>query len=405
MAAAAESPLEVESAVLVYSEPQRVTAVEAVAEAFKAFQNDRTLRIKLIYDALSGASANGATPARTVQTFTSPSGNSTYATQPGDTPLDSTFRDARYATSIGYAQPLGRLSRLNLGFHGSTETDYLSLGASAGITRDVNRRNTTLSAGVSLSRDSVSPQGGTPVPFTPMRPPGDGREDEDDGLEGGSESKQVYDGVIGLTQVVTRTTLARLNYSISHTSGYTNDPYKLLSVVGAPGSEQAGDPLEYLYENRPDRHTKQSLFTEVRQRIGEHTADLSYRYLWDDWGITSHTLELRWRQHLDDRHYLQPHVRWYRQGQADFFRRYLVDGDPLPDHATADYRLGDLDALTLGLGFGRRLSDGQIFKISAEYYKQYSGRGPPGTFGALEGSDLYPDVSAVMVRLGYGRSF
>lgn len=415
-ATAADSPVDVESAVLFYSEPERVTAVEAVVEALKTFRDERTLRLKLVFDALTGASANGATPSSSVQTFTRPSGQGSYSAAAGETPLDDTFRDTRVAASLGYSLPLGRLNRVNLGLYGSTEHDYRSLGASAGISRDFNRRNTTLSASVSFSTDTVSPEGGVPVAFSSMGAATGEHDDDralalargdDDGEHhgGGTESKRVYDGVLGLTQVLTRTTLARVNVAVSRSAGYTTDPYKLLSVVGAPGTADAGAPLDYLFERRPDVRTKRSIFGELRQRLGEDTADLSYRYLWDDWGITSHTWELRYRRPLGSRHYLQPHVRWYRQSEASFFRRFLVDGSPLPDHASADYRLGSLDALTLGLGVGHLLPGDQFLKLTVEYYRQYAGRGPPEGFGALEGLDLYPDVGAFMARIGYGRSF
>ena len=48
---------------------------------------------------------------------------------------------------------------------------------------------------------------------------------------GGSESKDVLDLLLGFTQVLDRTTVLRVNYSYSDSSGYLNDPYKILSVV------------------------------------------------------------------------------------------------------------------------------------------------------------------------------
>jgi hypothetical protein len=47
----------------------------------------------------------------------------------------------------------------------------------------------------------------------------------------GSETKDIIDVVIGVTQVVSRKMLVQLNYSFSNSSGYLTDPYKILSLV------------------------------------------------------------------------------------------------------------------------------------------------------------------------------
>ena len=54
---------------------------------------------------------------------------------------------------------------------------------------------------------------------------------DDSNKLGGSDSKDVLDLLLGFTQVLNRTTVLRVNYSYSDSSGYLNDPYKILSVV------------------------------------------------------------------------------------------------------------------------------------------------------------------------------
>ncbi|HET9299747.1 MAG TPA: DUF3570 domain-containing protein, partial [Candidatus Polarisedimenticolaceae bacterium] len=189
-------------------------------------------------------------------------------------------------------------------------------------------------------------------------------------------------------------TVAELNYSYSRSSGYLTDPYKVLSVV----DPVTGDPGAYLFESRPDQRTKQSFFGQVKHHFGRPIADLSYRYMTDDWGVASHTAEMHWRQPLGTGWYVQPHLRWYTQTAADFYRTYLLAGSPLPDHATADYRLGELDATTLGLKVGKVQQDGREYSLRVEYYKQ-SGRAPPGTsVGSLAGLDLFPTVDAAIAQ-------
>jgi hypothetical protein len=406
---AAKAETLVDTAALGYKESGRVSALETVIEGAKEFANGQTLRLRVVYDALTGASANGALPAQRVQTFTRPSGHGSYLVQPGDTPLDDTFHDTRFAGSASWTVPLDRVTRATLGANGSTEFDYLSLALSGGIERDFALRNTTLSAGFSIARDRVSPSGGIPVPLSPMPPAtgGEGDDDkiaraleDDEGGGGGGETKTVLDLLFGISQVLDRATLARLNYSIGRTTGYQTDPYKLVSIVQAPGSAQPGDPIEILFESRPDTRTKQSLFGEVRRMIGRDVALGSYRYFWDDWRVRSHTVDLRYTKPVSERNYVKPHARYYRQSAADFYRRYLLESQPLPDFVSADYRLGEFTATTFGLEVGRRLGSDVVVRAGVEHMLQRGDSSPPGVFGALVGQDLFPDVSAWMIRLG-----
>jgi hypothetical protein len=80
--------------------------------------------------------------------------------------------------------------------------------------------------------------------------------------------------------------------------------------------------------------------------------DLSYRYMTDDWEIDSHTVDLRFRWPLGDRSYVEPHIRYYSQSEAEFYRSSLIDGEALPEYASADYRLGNFDAVTVGAKYG-----------------------------------------------------
>lgn len=59
-------------AVMGYSEPDRVPTLEGIFQAKKIFTNESEFSAKLVIDSLTGASANGAVPQGTAQTFTTP---------------------------------------------------------------------------------------------------------------------------------------------------------------------------------------------------------------------------------------------------------------------------------------------------------------------------------------------
>src|SRR5688572_23948067 len=79
---------QVDSAFLFYGENgSRVKDFSLSAAIRRIFDESRTLNLGLTVDSLTGASPTGATPSDSVQTFTRPSGNGSYAIAPGKPPL------------------------------------------------------------------------------------------------------------------------------------------------------------------------------------------------------------------------------------------------------------------------------------------------------------------------------
>jgi hypothetical protein len=395
----------IDSALLYYGESDdRVQDVSATISAKRDFDDDHSLGLALTADTLTGASASGAIALDSPQTFTSPSGNAVYTTAAREVPLDDTFLDTRFALNTNWTQPLGRLYTASAGLGFSTEYDYTHLAASLGLSRDFNKRNTTLSLGLSYSQDDVEPVGGAPIPLSQMLDVGDASN------KLGTDSKDVIDLLLGATQVLNRTTVLRVNYSYSQSSGYLNDPYKILSVVDplsgdtiarVPASGFNGPNGIYVYEARPDSRAKHSLYSEVKHSFGVPVLHLSYRFMTDDWSIDSHTLETRLRWPVGGSSYIEPQLRFYTQNEADFYRASLVSGQPLPEFASADFRLGNFDATTIGVKFGHRTASGSEWSTRLEYYQQSGDVPREQIIGNQSGREQYPDLSAVVVQFGY----
>lgn len=392
-----------DSSLLYYGESDgRVQDFSAAVIAQRDFGDERKLSATLTADTLTGASASGAIALDTPQTFTSPSGRATYTTPGGEVPLDDTFHDTRFALNANWSQPLARLYTVSAGLGFSTEYDYRHLGTNVSLARDFNKRNTTLSAGLAWSQDEVDPVGGAPVPLSQMLDVGDSAH------KTSGDSKSVLDVLLGVTQVINRTTIVRVNYSYSDSSGYLNDPYKILSVVDPLSGDTVGRiPVGegptgvYLYESRPDSRKKQSLYVEGKHAFGEHVMRLAYRYMTDDWGIDSSTMEASWHWPINADNYLEPQLRYYKQGAADFYRASLVEGQPLPQYASADFRLGDFDATTVGVKFGHHTPDGNEWNARLEYYQQTGTIPADQIIGNQANRPQYPDLSAVVVQFGY----
>ncbi|MDH5766920.1 MAG: DUF3570 domain-containing protein, partial [Gammaproteobacteria bacterium] len=315
---------EVDSALMIYSEnDSRVTAIEPVVSARKEMSEDKFLGVKLVMDTLTGATPNGTHAASDVQTFTRPSGSGSYTVSAGKNPLDDTFHDTRVALSLDWEQPVvDDYSRIVVAGNVSKEFDYMSLGVSTTFLRDFNNRNTTLSAALGVSADTISPVGDVPVPFANMRDANTGTNRDKD-----SESKTITDLMLGVTQVINRKTLMQFNLSMGNTSGYMNDPYKVITVVDAAGARipAAGNDLPYVYENRPDSRSRQIFYWKTVHHLTEDVINVSYRYHTDDWDINSHTFDLTYRYELSGGSYLQPHIRYYTQSAAEFFTHNILD--------------------------------------------------------------------------------
>ena len=387
-----EKKWQVDSAVLYYKENNgRVQAAEPIVNFRKDYGDERVLNVKLTLDSLTGASPNGATASTQAQTFTSPSGGKKYNAAVNSQPLDSEFKDTRAAIQASWEQPIANDYKASIGGGISNEYDFQSASVNGAISKDINDKNTTLSAGLSLELDNLNPVGGKPKSLSSMSA----------NIKEGSDNKTVVDALLGITQVINRKMIMQWNYSLSSSSGYHTDPYKLLSVV----DNVTGLPQDYLYENRPDSRTRHSLFWQTKYHLTEDVIDLSYRYMTDDWGIKSHTLDLRYRFELGNDSYLEPNVRFYTQTAADFYHYFLVQGQATPQFASADPRLGQFDATTFGIKYGKALSKDSEFSVRVEQYAQTGNSSPSEAIGQLKTQNLFPDLNALVVQFGYSFSF
>ena len=94
-------------------------------------------------------------------------------------------------------------------------------------------------------------------------------------------------------------------------------------------------------------------------------------------------------------------MRYYQQSAVDFYRHSLVDGYALSDEVTADYRLVEFDASTVGLKYGYRFESGNELTFRGEYYLQTGDSSPSDAIGIQRDLDLFPDVDAYIFQLGY----
>lgn len=390
---------DIDTAFLYYSEANsRVSVFEPVVTASKEINEDEYLKFKVVYDVLTGSTPYGAIATKSAQTFTKPSGRGTYTTPANEQPLNSSFRDTRFALGVDWSVPINRLKRVTIGGNISKEYDFASFSTSATYAQDSSDKNRTYTLGLGYTADIWDPVGGKNPELTYMI-----RGGEDQGEKGGTDTKATTDFMLGLTQVINRSTIMQFNLGMSDSSGYLTDPYRFISVLETDGKvENLSDAtlLPYLYEKRPEKRSRNTFFWRTVHHLNEDVVNVSYRYFTDDWGIKSHTLDFKYRYELGANQYLQPHLRYYTQSSADFFVNYLNAGEARPEFASADYRLSEFVGSTMGLKYGMKLSNNSEFTIRAELMNQtYTIQDP--VLNEQKGLDILPDLNAVIFQMGY----
>ena len=392
-----------ETSVLIYSERDRIRATEAMFSVQKQMQNGDVLNLRFTYDGLTGASPTGASPSKQPQTLTRASGGSTVLVKAGELPIDNSFRETRFAFDADLTRGIVAGFTVGGGLHVSSEHDYKSIGLSASITKDLDSARTSIGLALSVLRDVNSPIGGIPTPFAST----DAAPERENGrlVSHDNGHKNAYDAVLSLTRVLGPNLLARFSYNVNYAEGYLTDPYKVISVVQPPDSVDPGEPVLALYENRPGSRTANALSCDLRTfRLGM-AIETEYRFFWDDWGIRSHTAYASVNLGLKRAGSIRPHLRWYRQSRANFSRPFLVQGVPMPEFVSADSRLAKFSAINAGLAYTVPTSPSSRLTFAIEWYTQRGDRSPPESFGPLLAFNLFPDLDAVMVRVGLSHDF
>lgn len=321
-----------------------------------------SFRFQALSDAISGASPTGALPG---------------SAQPFLADLEDTRRGILGAISRQFGD-----HRVELEWSRSEEDDYVSRGLALSDVLELNQKNTILAFGLNYLDDSVAVPGRT------------------------DQRKETVDFFAGVTQILDKNTVLTANLTVGNANGYLNDPYKIVQrneIVMVPDGSGGfiKIPVVNIYpENRPDSRNRQVLQFEGRRYFEplDGALDGVLRFTHDDYGISSQTLQLEWRQAVGERFEITPFFRYYHQNAADFFTNSLNDvpittpyANPSGSgpHYSADYRLSSLDTMSLGLRLRYQFTDS--FSVSAAY-ERYAMKGS-GSGSDVSPSESYPDAN------------
>lgn len=250
------------------------------------------------------------------------------------------MHDVRKASDLSVTRYFPTAS-VRLGTAFSRESDYVSKVVSLNGSISSDDKNTTLTAGISTSRDQINPSNEIVV----------------------DEKKSVVDLMLGITQVVSMRDIVQLNLTHSAGQGYYSDPYKF-------------------FDNRPRHKTMNAVLVRWNHHFDrtDGTSRIGYRYYTDSFGIKSHTLTAEYVQPLQDAWTITPQIRLYTQGAADFYYGTVNPPDPtIPEGfqpgvtlLSEDQRLAAFGGRSVGVKLSKWFTNNLLVDIKYEHYQQRS---------------------------------
>jgi hypothetical protein len=323
-------------------EDGRITVVTQSSSVNQDVGTNGHLQLSGTIDAVSGATPTGR-PA-----------------QPGsDQVALAQIESRRKAWNGDYSEQIQNFN-VDASFAESRESDYVSLGWAVNTLTDFNQKNTTLRVGIAGTDDRVE------VIFLP------------DYL-----SKHTSDAIVGITQLLNRTTFVTLNVSAGRSTGYLSEPYKIIEKAVEIVPNVFLD--EEFAENSPNARDRESVYASLNHSfLGVHGAiEGSYRFYSDSYGIVAHTLQVSWMQHIGSKLILSPLARFYTQTAARFYYYDINKTQIMPariptgtaPYYSADFRLSAEDSTSLGMKATWRAS--AWMQIDASY-ERYVMRGRDG---------------------------
>jgi len=197
----------------------------------------------------------------------------------------SPYKETRKEYAVG-AEYAYRDSLLSMSYSNSDEPDYKAQGLSIDASQEVFGNMTTIKLGFTRGKDDVGKTG-----------------------EGFFDYAKHWRYRLGVTQILTPTWLASLNFEAVSDEGFLGSPYRAAVVFGAFVPER--NP-----RTRSSRSIKAGAIGEIMARTSLH---VDYRYFYDTWEIKAHTFEVGGSRAVGESFLIDGYLRYYKQSAALFY--------------------------------------------------------------------------------------
>ena len=246
----------------------------------------------------------------------------------------SPYRDTRNEYGLGVDYLFGK-SLMSATFTSSEESDYRSDTYSLGVSHDLFGGLTTLSMGYGQGHDTILKRGDAAF----------------------LRSADRYNFRLGVTQILTRTSLIGVAYEGITDNGYLSNPYRVARWGGGATAP----------ENYPTTRDSQAIairylygFSRNNQPV-HRSYKFEYRYAQDTWGIHSHTTSVAMQQQFGQKWLGEFHIRYYRQNAASFYNN---DFPVLMTYMARDKELSTFSDYSLGVKFSWAFADRRLWFFS-----------------------------------------
>jgi hypothetical protein len=219
-------------------------------------------------------------------------------------------------------------STITAGVSSSSEFDYTSFGANAGFSKKTKDRNGELSVKVQAYFDQVKLV--TPVEL---------RSNPED-KNYGSANRTTIAGSLSWTQVINKNLQIAFLADLVHQQGFLSLPF--YRVYFTDGSVHP--------EKLPDNRLKIPLGFRANYFLGDRFIIRTwYRYYKDDWGISSHTVNIEVPVKITSFFSVSPFYRFYNQTAVKYFAPYSQH-TAQNEFYTSNYDLSKFNSNFLGAG-------------------------------------------------------
>jgi len=168
----------------------------------------------------------------------------------------------------------------------SDESDYKAKTLDMNISQDIFGGMTTINLGFTRGWDDV------------------GRVDNNF-----DEEIDRYRYRLNLSQIVSSTIILNINYEAISDKGFLNNPYRSARLLGAS-----------VPERYPGTRTSNAVaFRGIKSISDNISAQVGYRYFWDTWSISAHTIEIAYNQQVKTRWLAEARYHYYNQDKASFY--------------------------------------------------------------------------------------
>lgn len=217
---------------------------------------------------------------------------------------------------------------ISAGVSSSTEFDYQSFGANIGFAKKTKDRNGEFSAKLQAYFDQVRL-------IAPEELRGTGT-----AKDNGTEGRNTFAASLSWSQVINKNLQIALLADVVHQQGFLSLPfYRVYFTDGSVHQEKL-----------PDSRFKIPLGFRANYFLGDRFIIRTYyRYYKDDWGISSHTVNLEVPVKITNFFSISPFYRFYNQTAVKYFAPYLQH-TAQQEFYTSNYDLSEFNSNFVGAG-------------------------------------------------------